>query len=104
MSGRVFSMFNAFPVSRSPPELALLGFARRQRTRVIANPTDVTAKPTAKLTAATASSALRLPCVTQASTLWASMKRNATQSAPCMTKYQSELPGGGAFVGASSAD
>ncbi len=60
--------------------------ARRQRTTVIANPTDVTAKPMAKLAVATASSAVRLPCTAQARMLYANMRRNATQSAACITK------------------
>lgn len=75
--------------------------ARRQRTTVIANPTDVTAKPMAKLAVATASSAVRLPCTAQARMLYANMRRNAAQSAACITKYQSDLPGGGAYSGAA---
>jgi hypothetical protein len=61
--------------------------ARLQRIRVIEKPTEVTVNPMAKQMIATVSSGISLPRSIETSTLFENVKRNASQSAPCITVY-----------------
>ena len=70
-------------------------FARLQRIRVMGKPTEVTANPMAKQMMVAVSSGVSLPRSIATSALCVNMKANASQSASCITVYQSELANGG---------